>query len=98
MNTFSQHHASALHWAAFHVNAELARLFVSHGAALENTENEYKGTPMNWAMYGSQNAWHPENGDYPSTIAVLLAAGAKLPQQLGGTDAVKEVLRRHGAK
>jgi ankyrin repeat protein len=98
VSTFSQHHASPLHWAAFHGNAELARLFISHGAALENTENEYKGTPMNWAMYGSENAWRPENGDYPATITVLLAAGAKLPEQLGGTEAVKEVLRRHGVK
>jgi ankyrin repeat protein len=98
VDTFSQHHASALHWAAFHGNAELARLFISHGAALENTENEYKGSPMNWAMYGSENAWRPENGDYPATVAVLLAAGAKPPHQLGGTEAVKEVLRRHGVK
>jgi ankyrin repeat protein len=98
VSTFSQHHASPLHWAAFHGNAELARLFISHDAALENTENEYKGTPMNWAMYGSENAWCPENGDYPATIAVLLAAGAKLPEQLGGTEAVKEVLRHHGVK
>lgn len=98
VNAFSQHHASALHWAAFHGNAELARLFIDHGAALENSDNEFKGTPLNWAMYGSENAWHPGLGDYPSTVSVLLAAGAKLPEKLGGTEAVKAVLRRHGVK
>jgi ankyrin repeat protein len=98
VNAFSQHQASSLHWAAFHGNPELARLFVDHHAALENADNEFKGTPLNWAMYGSVNAWHPELGDYPETVNVLLQAGAKLPEQLGGTEAVKEVLRRHGVK
>jgi ankyrin repeat protein len=98
VNAFSQHHASSLHWAAFHGNAELARLFVDHGAAFENADNEFKGTPLNWAMYGSQNAWHPDQGDYPATVNILIAAGANLPKKLGGTEAVKEVLRRHGVK
>jgi hypothetical protein len=29
---------------------------------------------------------------------VLLAAGARLPEKLGGTEAVREVLRRRGMK
>jgi ankyrin repeat protein len=98
VNASSQHHASALHWAAFHGNAEMARLFVKHHPALEDTGNEYKGTPLNWAQYGSRNAWRPELGDYPATVEVLLAAGAKLPKQLSGTEAVQEMLRRHGMK
>jgi hypothetical protein len=98
VNVFSQHQASALHWAAFHGNAEMAQLFVKHRAALEDTSNEYKGTPVNWAQYGSRNGWHPELGDYPATVGMLLAAGAKLPKQLSGTEAVQEVLRRHGMK
>ena len=98
VNAFSQHHASSLHWAAFHGQAELAQLLIDHGAALENTDNEFKGTPLNWAMYGSQNAWHPELGNYPVTVEVLLRAGASLPRELGGTAAVKDVLRRRGMK
>lgn len=98
VNVFSQHHASALHWAAFHGNAEMAQLLVKHHAALEDASNEYKGTPLNWAQYGSRNAWRPELGNYPATVEVLLAAGAKLPKQLSGTEAVQEVLRRHGMK
>jgi len=98
VDIFSQHHASSLHWAAFHGNVELARLFIDHGAALENNDNEFKGTPLNWAQYGSRDGWHPENGDYPGTVTVLLAAGARLPQHLSGSEGVKEVLRRHGMK
>ena len=98
VNVFSQHHASALHWAAFHGNAEMAQLFVKHRAAIEDTSNEYKGTPLNWAQYGSVNGWQTKLGDYPGTVNVLLKAGAKLPRQLSGTEAVKEVLRRHGVR
>lgn len=98
VNTFSQHHGSALHWAAFHGQAELAQLLIDHGAALEDSDHDFKGTPLNWAMYGSQNAWDPELGNYPATVEVLLKAGASLPRELGGTEAVKEVLRRHGMK
>jgi len=98
VHAFSQHHASSLHWAAFHGNAELARLFIDHHAALENADNEFEGTPLNWAMYGSINAWHPELGNYPATVEVLLAAGARLPREMSGTEAVREVLRHHGMK
>lgn len=98
VHAFSQHHASSLHWAAFHGNPELARLFIDHHAALENVDNEFEGTPLNWATYGSQNAWHPELGNYPATAEVLLAAGARLPKGMSGTDAVQEILRRHGMK
>jgi len=98
VHAFSQHHASSLHWAAFHGNAELARLFINHLAALENADNEFEGTPLNWAMYGSRNGWHPELGNYPATVEVLLAAGARLPKEISGTEAVQEVLRRHGMK
>jgi ankyrin repeat protein len=98
VHVFSQHHASSLHWAAFHGNAELALLFINHHAALENSDNEFKGTPLNWATYGSRNAWHPELGNYPATVEVLLAAGARLPREISGTEAVQEVLRRHGMK
>jgi ankyrin repeat protein len=98
VNTFSQHHASPLHWAAFHGQAALAQLLIDHGAALEDSDHDFKGTPLNWAIYGSQNAWHPEQGNYPATVEVLLAAGASLPRELGGTEAVKDVLRRRGMK
>jgi hypothetical protein len=36
------------------------------------------------------------HGDYPGVAEVLLAAGARLPQRIGGSEAVQEVLRRAG--
>jgi hypothetical protein len=49
-------------------------------------------------MHGSQNGWYREAGDYPATVKVLLGVGARLPETIGGTDVVKEVLRQHGLK
>ena len=96
VNTFSQHHATPLHWAAFQGNAEMTRLILAHRPSLENDDNEFKGTPVNWACYGSRDGWHPEQGDYAGTVEALLSAGARLPKQLSGSEAVKEVLQRHG--
>lgn len=98
VESFGQHHATPLHWAAWHGQAELVRLILAHGGAIENSDNDYKVTPLNWAIHGSQNGWYRDSGDYPATIEVLLEAGARLPDKLGGTAAVQEILRRHGLK
>ena len=98
VESFGQHHATPLHWAAWHGNAELVRLILTYNPPIENAENDYKVTPLNWALHGSQNGWYRETGDYPATVEVLLKAGARPPNQLGGTEAVQEVLRRHGVK
>jgi hypothetical protein len=98
VESFGQHHATPLHWAAWHGNAELVRLILTYQPPIENADNDYKVTPLNWAMHGSQNGWHREAGDYPATVEALLDAGARLPDTLGGTDAVQAVLRRHGVK
>jgi ankyrin repeat protein len=96
--SFGQHHATPLHWAAWHGNAELVRLILTYNPPIENSDNDYGVTPLNWAIHGSQNGWYREAGDYVATVEALLAAGAILPKEIGGTDAVKEVLRRHGLK
>jgi len=98
VESFGQHHATPLHWAAWHGNAELVRLILTYNPPLENADNDYKVTPLDWAIHGSQNGWYRESGDYPATVEVLLAAGARLPQEIGGTDAVRDVLHRHGLK
>lgn len=55
VHAFGQHHATPLHWAAWHGNAELVRLILRHGPPIENADNEFKGTPLKWAMHGSEN-------------------------------------------
>ncbi len=98
VESFGQHHATPLHWAAWHGQAELVRQLLAQGAPIENSDNDYRVTPLNWALHGSQNGWYRDAGDYTATVEVLLQAGARPPDQLGGTEAVQEVLRRHGVK
>jgi FOG: Ankyrin repeat len=93
-----QHKATPLHWAAFHGNAEMAREILRCNPPLERTDADFNSAPLGWAIYGSQNGWFCETGNYAATVEALLNAGAKLPEKEGGTDAVKEVLRRHRAK
>jgi hypothetical protein len=68
------------------------------GPPLELTDGDFNSTPLGWAMYGSENGWYAQAGDYAGTIELLIKAGARLPEKLGGTEAVREVLRRHGMK
>jgi ankyrin repeat protein len=96
-----QHGATALHWAGFHGNAEMARLLLARGAPLEAKESGFDGTPIDWAIYGSQHGWRCDTGDYAGTVHELLSAGAQAPpleQVKSGTPAVLDVLRRHASR
>lgn len=92
---YSQHHATALHWAAWQGNAELCRSILRHDPPLEDSDNDFGGTPLEWALHGSENSWYPEKGDYAAMVEALLKAGAKPPAKAGGTATVREVLRKH---
>ena len=70
-----QHRGTALHWAAFHGNAEMAGVLVAHGALINLKGNDFDGTPIDWALHGSEHGWHRQTGDYPGTIALLRVAG-----------------------
>ena len=94
-----QHQATPLHWAAFHGNAEMTRDLLRYHPPLEATDADFHGTPVGWAIHGSEHGWHCRTGDYAATVEALLEAGATLDEKkFGGTAAVREVLRRHGAK
>jgi ankyrin repeat protein len=93
-----QHNATPLHWAAFHGNREMVEAILPFGPPLEVTDADFNGTPFGWAIYGSTEGWYRQTGDYAGTVEALLAAGARLPERLGGTEAVREILRRHGMK
>jgi ankyrin repeat protein len=95
-----QHNATALHWAGFHGNAGMARTLVERGAPLEVKDDDFDGTPLHWAIYGSQHGWRCKTGDYVGTVDVLLSAGAQAPpleSLKAGTPAVLDVLRRHAS-
>jgi ankyrin repeat protein len=78
----SQHHGTALHWAAWFGHAEEVRLildYVDEGARralLDRADNDFNSTPLGWANHGAENCWHRERGDYPATIEILKKARA----------------------
>jgi len=50
---------------------------------------------LSWAVYASGNGWRRDNGDFVTTIRLLLQAGAIVPPQaedLEPSDAVMELL------
>ena len=87
--------ATALHWAGFNGNAEMAREILRFHPSLELKSKEYAGTPLAWAIFGSGNGWNRDTGDYVSVVEALLAAGSTVPPEaeaLEPSDAVLEVL------
>jgi ankyrin repeat protein len=95
-----QHSATPLHWAAWHGNVDMVRELLRRNAPFDAVDEDYGGTPADWAVHASVQGWHPESGDYPGVLERLLDAGAKAPAITTNTrmsDAVREVLRRRGA-
>jgi ankyrin repeat protein len=93
-----QHHATALHWAAFHGNSAMIRELLQYNPPLEDADNDFKSTPLYWAIYGSEHGWHRKTGDFVRSVQALCDAGAALPEKVGGTEAVRAVLRRYQPK
>ena len=96
-----------LHWACWRGGYEAARLLVESGADI-HALNRYGGDALGTTIHGSINCHDvfggigmklPEeitHGDYPAIADMLVAAGARLPRWVGGSDAVQDVLRRAG--
>jgi ankyrin repeat protein len=95
VNAVSQHHATALHWAAWHGNAEMVQLILGHQPDLEDIGNDFQSTPLGWAVHGSENGWHKDTGDYASTVVTLIQAGAKVPETIKGTEVVRKLLEKY---
>lgn len=89
-----QHGATPLHWAAFHGNARMTDAILRFGPSLEVTDADFNGTPLGWAVHGSENGWYCRTGDYAATVEALLRGGAKPPPTIEGSQAVQQVLRR----
>jgi ankyrin repeat protein len=90
----ARHGATALHWACFHGNLEMANLILSYAPPLEIKDADFNATPFGWAMHGSEHGWHRQTGDYAGTVEALILAGAKVPEKISGSEAVQEALRR----
>jgi ankyrin repeat protein len=85
-----------LHQAAWYGQLAIVRLLLAHHASLEEKDTTYGGTPLGWACHGSENCRNP-HGDYPAIAEALIQAGAKF-EMAGGSEEVKEVIRKYGAK
>ena len=87
--------ATALHWAAFNGDTEMARTILRFHPPLEMKSLKEPGTPLSWAIYASGNGWHRDDGDFVSTVQALLNAGATVPphaEELEPSEAVLELL------
>jgi len=62
---------------------------------LEVTDMDFQGTPLGWAIYGSEHGWQSGTGNYADTVRALLGAGAKPPQEVAGRAEVRQILRDH---
>ena len=90
--------ATALHWAAWHGNADMVREILRYAPSIEIEDGQYRAAPLGWALHGSRNGWNRETGDYAATVDALLTAGATLPDATGldVSDEVLDVLQRRG--
>ena len=98
LDTRGQHRATPLHWASFHGNAEMTREILRYNPPLELTDADFNGTPLGWALHGSEHGWYCRTGNYAATVEALLKAGAKLPEKFEGTPAVKDVIQGYCGK
>jgi Ankyrin repeats (3 copies) len=97
-----------LHWAAWRGRLDAVRRLVERGADI-HWLNGYGGDALGTSIHGSANCFDADGGpgmrlpeeafkgEYPEIVEYLVARGAKLPKRIGGgSEAVQEVLRRHG--
>ncbi len=89
-----KHGATALHFAAWHGNADLVRETLTHHPPLETRDRDFHMTPLGWAFHGSLHGWNRERGNYEASVEALLSAGAVVPN--GDLDAVhaSEAIRK----
>lgn len=83
---------TALHFAAWHGNADAVRDLIAHNAPVNVFETEHGGSPLAWALHGSLHSWERHKGDYPAVTRALLASGAAIPKPERPLEATEEVL------
>ncbi len=91
------HGGTALHWAAYQGDAEMAGLILGFHPRLEAVDAQFGGTPLGWAIHGSMGGSGFPTADFAKTVAALLNAGAKPPQRISGSPSVQSVLREFTA-
>ena len=88
---------TALHFAAWHGNADVVCDLLGRGAPVEVRGDRYDLSPLGWALHGSENSWRRTSGDYAVVVDALLAAGARAPKltpELKASPAARSALAR----
>ncbi len=98
-DTARRHRQTALHTASWHGWPDTVEALLARGARVDAVEDEYGGTPLGWAVHGSEVCPNPE-ADHAGVIRLLLAAGADATDVTlhGETGPVADLLRAAGAK
>jgi hypothetical protein len=106
VQTAGRSRQTALHWASWHGWGETVEVLLARGAEVNAVEEEHGGTPLVWAIHGSDNSPNPK-GDYPGVVRLLLEAGADIMAASRWREAcvsdvrdpaVADLLRAAGAK
>jgi ankyrin repeat protein len=96
-----------LHSACWRGRGDAVRLLIERGADV-HAVNRFGGDALDTTAHGSVNchaalggittklAEEITHGDYPAIADMLIGAGASLPDRLGGSEGVQDVLRRAG--
>jgi ankyrin repeat protein len=66
--------ATALHWAAYHGNADLVAALLRHGAPTDVRDARFQGTPRGWAEHGANEGGSKPAADYPRVLELLRVA------------------------
>ena len=87
---------TGLHGAAIGGQMDIIKLLLERRAPLE-VKNEYGGTVLGQTLYSAAHGGDPEL--YVSILEMLIASGAKVPEQHPPVNRrVDEVLRRYGSE
>ena len=68
--------ATALHWAAWHGNLEMAREILRFNPTVDLKSVQFDSTALQWARHGSDHGWRPGIGDHAAVIELLRSIGA----------------------
>lgn len=71
--------ATALHWAAIMGCADLAEALASRGCGLETRDEEYRCTPLEWALHGWTAGTNGHRDGLPAVARALVRRGAVVP-------------------
>lgn len=76
VSTAGPHRQTALHFASWNGRRGTVEALLARGAAIDAVEDEHGGTPLQWAIHGSEACPNPQ-ADFAGVLRLLRAAGAR---------------------